>query len=89
MADVANLPENGRATGGAPHWRLRRIAALAICLASLWVLYELAMELFIAWYSGSDLALGAGLWAVIVAQVGVDLAAMFLAWRVVRGRSCR
>jgi hypothetical protein len=63
---------------------LRTIAAITVCLSSAWLLYGIAVELFIAWYSGAEADLGSMAWTTITAQVVVNLAAIVLALRVVR-----
>ena len=66
---------------------MKRALALLLCLASCWMLYETAVEIFIAWYSGiepefeSDLRL----WLALTAQSLVNLAAAVLGWRIFRG----
>lgn len=66
---------------------VRRTAAVAVCLAALWLLYGICAELFIAWYSGVEYEVGAFAWVAVLVQAGVNVFAICLAWRIVRGRS--
>lgn len=57
---------------------MKRTAALLLCLASAWLLYGLAMELFLAYYNGVEDQLDAMAWARFATQAIVDLAALVL-----------
>lgn len=63
---------------------MKRILALLLCLASVWLLYGIAIEFFIAWYSGSEVKLGPLAQVTVAVQVLVDLAACVLSWRIFR-----
>jgi|LakMenEpi03Aug12_release.lakeMendotaPanAssembly.Ray.scaffolds.fasta_scaffold1936991_2 hypothetical protein len=64
---------------------MKRALALLLCLASAWLIYGIAMELFIAWYSGTEADLGLLAWITLAAQAVVNLVAAMLAWRIFRG----
>lgn len=64
---------------------MKRLLALLICVAAVWLLYSIGTEFFIAWYSGSELELDLRGQIQLALQLLVDVAALVLAWRVVRG----
>lgn len=68
---------------------MNRFLGLLLCLASLWLLYGLGMELFIAWYSGSEPELDLLAWIHVALQAVVNLAAAVLGWRLARGPRSR
>jgi len=57
---------------------MKRTAALLLCLAAAWMLYGLAMELFLAYYNGVEDQLDVMAWARFTTQAIVDLAALVL-----------
>lgn len=59
---------------------MRRVLALMLCLASAWLLYGLAIELFIHWYSGSEHEPPLLYWVDCGLQVAVNVVAMVLGW---------
>ncbi len=63
---------------------MKRPLALLVCIASAWLIYGAGMELFIAWYSGTEINAGLMLWINLGVQGIVNLAAFALAWRIVR-----
>lgn len=66
---------------------LRRVVAAAICLVAASLLSGLFVEPFIAWYSGVEQTIPVRAWIDWSLQLFVDVAAIVLAWGIVRG--CR
>jgi hypothetical protein len=50
---------------------MKRLAAFALCLAAAWLIYEIGMELFIAWYSGVEADISLRSWVTMAIQVVV------------------
>lgn len=63
---------------------MKRALALLVCMASAGLIYGTSMELFIAWYCGTEIALELLGWIILGVQVIVNLVAAALAWRIVR-----
>lgn len=68
---------------------MKKLLGLLLCLASLWLAYGLCMEVFIAWYSGSEDQLDLRDWVHLALQVLVDLAAACFGWRLLRAKPSR
>ena len=68
---------------------MKRILALVLCLAAVWLLYGLAVEHFIAWYGAVEMTadIGPWGWGTTAAQLVVCVGALVLAGRIVRAPS--
>lgn len=64
---------------------MKRLLAVLICLAAVWLLYGIGMEFFLPYYSGTETELDLHMQVHLALQVLVDLAALVLAWRIVGG----
>ncbi|MEZ6038539.1 MAG: hypothetical protein R3F29_13745 [Planctomycetota bacterium] len=78
--DLAAAAERGSSA------MLRRVVAAAICLVAAWLLWGLLVEPFIGWYSGVEQTIPVRAWIDWSLQLFVDVAAIVLAWGIVRGR---
>lgn len=65
--------------------RMKRLLAFLICLAAVWLLCCIGMEFFIAWHRDAETELALRMQIDLALQVLVDVAALALGWRVVRG----
>lgn len=65
---------------------MTRAFAILVCVAATYLLYLTAMELFIAWYSGSEDQITLRAWIDVGVSTFVQLAAMAMAWRLAHRR---
>lgn len=65
---------------------MTRAFAILVCVAATYLLYLTAMELFIAWYSGSEDQITLRAWIDVGVSTFVQLAAMAMAWQLARRR---
>ena len=65
---------------------MTRAFAILVCIAATYLLYLTAMELFLAWYSGSEDQITLRAWIDVGVSTFVQLAALAMAWHLARRR---
>lgn len=66
---------------------MQRAFAILVCIAATYSLYLTAMELFLAWYSGSEDQITLRAWIDVGVSTFVHVSALAMAWQLAHRRT--